>query len=1249
MQSQKPANKPTRIAPLSGRKGRRFRARWAAGARQVEETIRTIKLPLEIPQGHKIDSKAFAELHATLHEMRPGTLGWLLLTVHSLGFRIFSKSDEVAGFLNSELLGNAEYRQGFRRATGIVCDKLDPIHLYLRFRMVPRPSRGTSIPFTAEVISREYLRYFTGGKANQAADSALASLLSDLANKLGRLDGWAMIASAPHHAFAAWDEVMQARGMDLPALGPRMRRLVLPAKAVARATIAYDESRQRTSLDAGHALQLVVAQALSEARSEGLIELPALAQRASQLILTDNYSGLSWLWGAGLRLLRGATPSKCRRWFGVDEEVAMALLHAAKSIPHDRVFGNDGYAAYRADVGGALANRIRQYIDSLGALDLGLRQCPEPETLATVLRADEPQWLAMRAGTSPDELSATADEVQHRFGAARNALDRLLGKGPAPSAEEIAVLDQYSQLTHSLYGLLSSLAARTKVEIERAASRRDHDAVAGLGGCQFEIPQWCFPLPKLSQGALPIEPIEEARSAASRFNALSNVMGAHAERILVWCRKTGIPVLPFDRLAQTQRRFLLESGVMPKSRNADALVLAVRQVLDRFGKVARRQPVHIARQIMNAYDELKIFARKEELHRYFLSRQGTLYKRPSDLGVRMVMPVDTATIERLDQLLPALGRALQTLRREVLDNSVEWNDLSAVLELERAYYAIILSGLPEILPSAIAKPAAAPEFPLPVMMQRQLQAPTVSARVVKQVFNLYAAKVRELNAILGRRCFFLRHTFTRSRDNALVYVAKDVLWKPPASLRSTQKPIAAAHKALGCWDKDVVSPREVLVRAKSFGTQTGIRDWLVQSPHDWYYTGIHGGGSAGGWAMSKAGMAKRRSEHRGAFRLIGPSSMKMSLDHALLHGAAAIGDMQVICDRHFIQEVARDGSGGIQVTIHEADCSLTLGIPLREYPKSERDPISMNRYMCVDLGEYGLGWATFDTKTHNEVACGFESVRSLRAFAKSIKAGRRPREREPRFGARSERGMENARKRVAGELIHVINSLLSKFRAFPVLEARNRNFFQARGQIERIHQLVIETYAFVDKDSAVRRRTAHWCGSNVWTHPHLMRKDPASGSGQPLNLFPGTVVFADGNSQACSRCGRNAIETVRQVSNGRASASFAVTELGKVELPDGTIVLYRKNPDKRARERYRQMEQHAPRDTTYRTGSLTAQGLIEAIKDNIRRPALRKSVTASSQSRYFCVYDDCAISEHADVNAARNIGRRFRDKLFNAA
>lgn len=1182
----------SRIRPLSGRKARRFRARWAACAEHCDATMRAIKLPLEIPDGRVIDAEAMAALHATLRESRPGTLIWLLLTVHASGFRLFSKADEVVGFMNADLLDNGAY--GRRLGEGIAggCGRLDPVHLYLRFRTVPRPARGTGLPFTAEVIAREYARYFCGAAAE--GESAAAGLIADLARRLEGLGGWGEIAAAPDRAFAAWDEVVRAAGLDLPALAPRLRHLALPPPIVSKATIAYDRRKPALPLHPEHTLPLLAANALLEARAEGLAQTPALARRVLQMVLTDNYSGLSWLWGSGLRLLRQASVADCQRWFAVGEEVAAGLALAARWIPGDGVFGGDVYASYRADVGGTLAGWIGRHVATLAELD--------------------------RRMAGPADVGGL-EAARFAFPDARQALDRLLGKKPGATAADLGTVEQYVEQVADLHRRLPRLPAGARAGSPPAAVHHG-------------------PLPRPARMSAPRDTIALCREAAQRFGPARGFTIGLAERALAWCAESDIAALPFEGLAQELRR-----QEMPEPRGAragDPLLDAVKRLLDRIGRVARRQPDAIARRIMAAYADHGVFAREQELRRFFLSREGSLFKPAAARSHRSVVPIDPSVVHRRGALWSAIGDAVRLLQREMFEKPFEASGVSALVELEQAYYGAALRGIPDRLPSAVIPPPP-PWMPVTAALRRELGAPTVDANTLRHLFNVNAAKVRELAAILVRDRFSVRHVFTRCRDNALVYVPKASEWKVPARLWCTPKPIGAALRSLG--PRDAAIPARLLARAReSLERQPGMRECLVQSPHDWYYAGLPGGTSVRGMSVSKAGMAKRIADFAGALRLAGPSSLKGSLDEALLLGRSAVGDVQVICERHFVQGARwEEGGAGVRVEIRPEGCSLALGIPLREEPPAGGPPVSMERYVCVDLGEYGVGWVAFDAASHEEIAHGFEAVASLRSLARRLRAARRIGG-EVRVQARGHR-RAGERRRVAGEIAHVIDSLLSKFRAFPVFE-RDARRARRSGEIGRIHEAVIESYALVERQSAAGRRKARWRGGERWKHPRLLAVERQSGRPEPLILFPGTTVPAHGNSQLCSRCGRNAIDAVRSIA-ADASRAFAIAGDGSVDLPDGTIRIHRGPAS--ARRGQGHAGETASARTAPRGGSISAQRLIKAIKENIRRPPHDARVRASAYSRYRCVYVDCCASEDADVNAARNIARRFRHHLFDDA
>lgn len=1165
------------IRPLSGQKARRFRARWAASATHAEPTIRTLKFPLE-GQG-RIDASAFARLDSTLRDLRPGCLPWLLLTVHASGFRIFSKADEVIAFMNANRFDDVAYRQALQGSTGMTCTRLGPVHLYLRFRRVPRPIGGAVLPFNHAVIAREYTRYFRG-QAKTGPDPTTVMLLSHLARRLERLGGWAQLASHPTRGFEAWDEVMRLEGVPVPPLAPRMRDLVHPHEAVAKATIAFDRARLRM---AEPTLPLIVATALLEARADGFDEPAALTQRVLQTLLTDSYSGLSWLWGAGLCLLKRATVSECREWFGADEECAAALTLAAKCIPPDRVLGEDGYAPYRADVGGMLASWIRRYVERLREIDAKLRQY------------------------APRDKSGGARLI---VDGAEQALDRLLGKCPGASGRDPDLLES----CFSLFAEGEYVTTNVNQAFDEAISNEPRA------------------LPSMPRVRAAVEPVEQCRAIAAEFTALLPVMGQHADRLLEWCYTGPVPMASFERAIENEFQRSTRSTAKRGVSTEPLLVAAVSELLDRFGKLARREPGFVGARMMSLYDRLGVFRCRRHLHRYFLSRQGSLWSRCGN-----DFPTGESLVRERRLILPALGEVISSLRAQILAKPFDRHKLLAFFDLEHLYLMTILRGAPENLPAAIVKPTAAAATYIPSRIQRHFEAPVVASGAVAALFTFYATNLRVATLALARSRIVVRHAFMRARDNALVYAPKTAAWRPPSRLYRTSKPIGAALRCLS-REAEAIDPGRLLKRALSAPiAEADVRELLLQSPHAWFYAGPCGGAAVAGLPVSKAGLGKRLTSHASAFRLIGPPSAKNSLDQSLLGGKSSIGDLQLICERHFVQRVEWDGAS-MQVHVREFDCSLHLGVPLlRQVHKCER-PISMHRYLCVELGRTGIGWVAFDARTHKELANGSLSIDSLRSWLASANV-REERGHETRHVERLD-GIGTARELVAADVMHSIDSLLSKFRAFPVLKMKSR--LAARSEIEMIHGIIVEAYAFVDHEIVIRQRRARWSGGLTWTHPYLRRENPAIRKAKPLNLFPGTVVSARGVEQECSRCGRNAVDAVATALGECPGSTFMVSEGGRVELVNGTIILYRRGHGAHGREQHGGV---AP----YREGPIAAHSLIAAIKETIRAPSPTLPGTRGTGPTYSCPYVTCAARDGAQVNTARNIARRFRESLVQDA
>lgn len=1187
-----PQNEARQITSLRGVKARRFRSRWAAASLDAQPHLQTIRFPLEIPPNFDVDINALSTLNRVLRDTAPGSVPWLLIVVHASGFRVFSKADEVVAFQNSGLLGNSSYQREFGRISGIASKRLDPANLYIRFRQVPRESHP--VPFTAAGIADHYSRYFLG-KALTQAEPCARLLFEQLGSGLQSLGSWAEIARDPVRAFGAWDHVMMSLGFELPALSLRARRLRAPPVAVAKATIAYDAEKRLIPLEPAHALYLVVADALAKARSEGLQKNAPLTRRVQQLLLSDNYSGLSWLFGSGLRTLKSATPTECARWFGAPEENVQQIVEAAVSIAPDTVFGERGYAAYRALVGGELASWISNYVERLEEMQaLLLTSCPAVKSAPNVPPGLVPAELS--------ELMRLQRAASRGVEDATSAVRFLSGIAEPALTQHISTLKKYSELDKDLRAALSVRRVDPGLASQKSGDTPLRAAFA---------PPLTTPLPTLNAVPKAESPLDELEAATAELLGLQQRMRTHAEQMLAQFPDGRIHGLTIAESYFTRAAAKSDKEPMPRAEQV------ARLILDRFGRVARVQPTQIVREVMQVYEDLGVFINLRTLHKYFINRQGRL--TPSSRSTEPVLPVSPTLAGKSETILPTLGMLLKRMEDSALDITLDVRRWVALLELTHAYYSILLLGLPARVPSVTVQPSTGMRAALSATFELALREPWIEAQIARRLFGLHRSRIRKVASICTPEQSYARYQFSRSRDNVLLYVPRNRMWRVPDRLLSHKPHSGLSLRELGHTEPELASPWDLLPKMIAvFGKETAARNYLVQAPHDWYYAGMGQGAKVEGLPISKVGAGKRTSRAN-ALRLTGPSSFRSVVDKAQLQQSGSIGDIQVILENSFSHSIRRE-DGAYRIHRENQRWRVYLGLPVRTKAMRTDEAINMDRYLCAWLCERGVGWAVFGSRTHLEIANGFLRVGSLPSLLASVNGNRRPIVRSRRLGARYDKGMENARARVAGEFLHVINSALSTFKAFPVLAFPTGSTDQAGVETSRVHRLVVEKYTF-DKDvTTTSRRRSFWQGGSLWIHPYLMQCD-SDGRGRPLHLFPGVLVSSTGTVEACCKCRRNPLEALRLLERSGIH-EIAVSCEGTIEVGNGALKL--KN--------------------------IPVSGLVEL--NTIQRAVKAQMHEASNpeiSQLYKCLYWACAASAEVHINAVRNMATKFQAKLCHSS
>ena len=98
-----------------------------------------------------------------------------------------------------------------------------------------------------------------------------------------------------------------------------------------------------------------------------------------------------------------------------------------------------------------------------------------------------------------------------------------------------------------------------------------------------------------------------------------------------------------------------------------------------------------------------------------------------------------------------------------------------------------------------------------------------------------------------------------------------------------------------------------------------------------------------------------------------------------------------------------------------------------------------------------------------------------------------------------------------------------------------------------------------------------------------------------------------------------------------------------------TIAEYWEQYPQKSKEARRRNER-ASWTEPFANAKLTVEVFQKKLQDSMRREPKSLQSKDTSQSRYYCVFTDCPChnkEQHADINAAVNIGRRFLESLMH--
>lgn len=1255
---------------VSGRQSKKFRENLAQSSDYHCSSVRTVKFKLDCSKAKSLPSfDDYRAVYDAIEGVEKGCLTYFLVTLISNGFRIFASAPEAQAYASSEIFRDCEFKMAVKKAFGIELGKFTPTNIVLRFQKLPRSSNGRDISFSASVISEEYRKFFFNKKK---LSKKIEDFFEDVSQALAvQFSSWRELKDNLPQAAQMFDTVLKKYGVF-----PSLQKMVeassnsLPDGS----TVAFNA--RASTIDAGVEpnIYVAVASVLREFRWGGSLDPAGFVQ---ERITTSNGNGLAWLFSKGLKIF-AETPvvssegaSLCSM-FSVPESrshLLMRIQEAAlplidKKIPFRNSMKPLSFGDFRSSFAGHLDSWVANYVDRLLELEKYFSHLPTTLEIPSCFEKKNRDFVA-DAGLDRTEFAAIAASFAGVREGAHESLNALLGRADyLPADREIKNIEAFTEAVNRFNAYRKFLVNRAEI-----ASR---DKTSYWNNLLEEIPsEWInqaeTKIPKLNGigGGVPSEE-ELLQQYLQDFVFLKVAQARTFSLVMSWgCQQDAFADI-FEVLRERVCRELAgcpNQELIPEEQ-------AVRYFLNEIALAVRYCNDEAAKTVKRWFRARSIFANPKDFNSYFYNRKGCLYKSVYSSKRECPYDINPAVFHNEHKIWEDFDRLMGGLLLKYVLISEEQ---STILELENLWMMFQLRSIRKNIPRNVASIRLPDTYKdgLGKLMGVRYEQDTIPPTSFIKEFNMYATLLKGLGTQLRRNRFFLRTKFCWQKNNSLLYRPKlDKSWRIPERYRK-----AANWQEIFASGILVMNEDGSVNVARTFDRLHALNDselskfslLLQQLPHEWGYENpfVARNKKASIKILELRKIGSKGMQLRGRlisdhsfFRLIGPSTQKTQLDRMLVDPKkTTIGDMTLLVDEAFNQSIVRSH---IKLEAEEPMLSLAIPLTIAGRPKdTEQEKPSFTHLIGIDQGEAGIAYAVFklDDAGNAEaqaVTTGTIRIPSIRRLINGVKVFRKEKQRTEKFNQRFSSTMFTMRKNVVGDVCHAIVGLMEAFNAFPVLEREVRNLESGSRQLSMVYKAVNAHFLRPEVDAHNAMRKQLWFSAGAWTMPEFIQhwddmKNPSKESDDgrlsqtQLHVWPGAAVPAHYTSRICSCCGRNVSALIRKAKTDDAYEIIHVNKDGEAEIYGETVKLYVSDKEHDGKY-YRQRNERVPLTTPLPECDLTLKEFERLVKRNLRRPPTSLQSKDTSQSRYFCVFKGCAmhnVEQHADVNAAINIGRRF--------
>lgn len=1299
---------------LGGERAKNFRRRLGATASNGKggHTF-TFKFPLAAAAPDEAARDSLRFQYRRLASIKQHSLFHFFAAVHLAGFRLFTNTSSARAHINKrarlDSAINEQFREVFKLEGSAGTDLLE--ELGKDFRGDKKNLDGVRRRIKGVLNIPESKDNGAGGPLSEFID-ALSRRITDgqLWAKNKEKDRWNAVVEAGNDA---------GLSCTLPEEGEYAFRVLWDGttqKFLGNAKYAAED-------DLEYAMHQMVSLAALMAQTENRPEKET-AIKAILLSDTQSYNALAWLLNpkGGIRFFSRPVSDIRESGFHLGDcpvgalneirRIACALLEDPKT----------GYGGFRSLFGGGIASFISNYWQRLGELKSSLEQIGKHESgLAQLKRErgcdDIEKEFDQNFPGGFSELKRMLENMTHKKAEAQEALDALMGKGAHVAGKEhVEKVEAFSDSFEECRGLFLQLA---EIIRKRTNGKKGDSAVAAK-----YLPEYFFPKNKETEDGAedatkflrrklnryrgaPVysaADIEQAlREDSERLQLLRRRRAAHWKNIEA---QSAVDIVAGHKTTEQQRA---GNRVRDAKKCVDFSELACRRILQRIADAVRKcGDAGIRKDGMALFGDAGVFANPKESEDFFAENKGRLYKSPFSEYRHEALPLGSGFA----------GNRMRAETERFVLQFCQWaeglgDDGAKIARdaalLEQCVFGLRVSGLSGGVPSALAKWEPDCEMSLPVSVHLALESAEVQPGVVARIFNGYGSEISGLCAKLSREKITAKMRLQHIGDKALYWLPKagrdwrlpDVIAAGDSALAAGWRHLQAEGKALfvdgdtnqGIAAAHLADAVKLLKKNQTAAGESMLRACLREIPHDWYYKSAKNyamlgpaaeekhppfvdGDRLDGLVEVKSGTVKlknRRDDRdpKAYIRLAGPSRYKGWLDKALLDDGrqkVTFGDTSLVAE----EEYAQFFDNGVMRAKY-LKTRLQAAVVFNVSHNGDRaDAFPWNKFIAIDLGERGIGWAVFtapDAKTKDQIdpdETGHVAVPALRHLIRRVDHHRRKKQPAQRFQSNSNLSLQHMREAAVGELAGVIDALMDKHQAFPVFESSVGGFESGGRMLKTIYGSILRLYTYSAVDAHKTKRAQHWLASKAprWEHPLWKKK----ADGKPLYLYPGAVVYPAYTSQTCSVCGENPLRIIDQLKESRVDIQL-------VSDGNGMLVL---GADAGASRIYIYGGKEARRDSD---NPLPARGKVKKnfrfngydelkkhVKAELRHKPPSKRSKDTTQSSYLSPFVDVQenlrkltdeqmksrrmfrrnglVFMHADVNAAVNIGRKWwREKI----